>query len=335
MSTLGFELEWFDAISQINHTIFLKYFLDDNTIELLENKSTFLKRIFCPEINLASLFIGNSVTIFGRLMMIKAYANTATTAYIGSRETRYGCVIRKKLMNSMGRVFVLAKNNKLRLGKVFTVGISIPFVDISQDITISLEEGDSFVEVIGFNVNNKSKFLNELSNLGGEGFIVTNKNIEGILSEVKSIRVPQNVSLCLLKPHVLQQDQVGELLSSIANNNFIIHGIFTIHCTVNMIEEIFDVYRDVLINYSSMIEQLCSGPLMAVMVSDEDFNSDTVTNFREFSGPTNPEIARTLYPKSLRAQFGVDIVRNGVHCTDLSDDGEMECKFFFETLANL
>jgi hypothetical protein len=31
----------------------------------------------------------------------------------------------------------------------------------------------------------------------------------------------------------------------------------------------------------------------------------------------------------------VDSVRNAVHCTDLEDDGELECRYFFETLASL
>jgi hypothetical protein len=63
MSVLGFELEWFDTVSGIMHVMYLKYFLDDNTIELLQNKTVFLKRIFYPEVRLNDLFIGNSITV--------------------------------------------------------------------------------------------------------------------------------------------------------------------------------------------------------------------------------------------------------------------------------
>jgi len=38
---------------------------------------------------------------------------------------------------------------------------------------------------------------------------------------------------------------------------------------------------------------------------------------------------------SHRARFGESIVKNAVHCTDLPEDGEMECRYFFETLASL
>lgn len=36
------------------------------------------------------------------------------------------------------------------------------------------------------------------------------------------------------------------------------------------------------------------------------------------------EIARHLRPRTLRALFGVDKVRNAVHCTDLPEDGLLE-----------
>ena len=34
-------------------------------------------------------------------------------------------------------------------------------------------------------------------------------------------------------------------------------------------------------------------------------------------GPHDPEMAKTVRPKSLRAVFGKDRVKNAVHCTDL------------------
>lgn len=63
MSVLGFELEWFDDVSGLLQTLFLKFFLDDNTIELLKGTSTFLKRIYYPDVKLTDLFVGNSITM--------------------------------------------------------------------------------------------------------------------------------------------------------------------------------------------------------------------------------------------------------------------------------
>lgn len=55
-------------------------------------------------------------------------------------------------------------------------------------------------------------------------------------------------------------------------------------------------------------------------------------SFRELCGPHDPEIARTLRPQSLRAKFGIDRVKNAVHCTDLPEDGILEVEYFFNIL---
>jgi nucleoside-diphosphate kinase len=39
-----------------------------------------------------------------------------------------------------------------------------------------------------------------------------------------------------------------------------------------------------------------------------------------------------LRPNSLRAKFGVSRVRNGIHCTDLQEDGQLEMSYFFNIL---
>ena len=57
-----------------------------------------------------------------------------------------------------------------------------------------------------------------------------------------------------------------------------------------------------------------------------------MNKLRKFCGPHDPEDARFNNPNSLRAQFGVDKIRNGVHCTDLVEDGLLECEYFFVLL---
>lgn len=39
-----------------------------------------------------------------------------------------------------------------------------------------------------------------------------------------------------------------------------------------------------------------------------------------------------MEPNSLRACFGLDRVLNGVHCTDLPEDGQLEVQYVFSTL---
>ena len=102
---------------------------------------------------------------------------------------------------------------------------------------------------------------------------------------------------------------------------------------MEMAEEFFDVYKTIYPSYVNMINHVTSSPVLAVMIVGDNF--DVVQRFRELTGPLDPELARVLKPKSLRALFGADVALNAIHCSDLTEDGDMECRYFFNTLAEL
>lgn len=53
---------------------------------------------------------------------------------------------------------------------------------------------------------------------------------------------------------------------------------------------------------------------------------------RELCGPADPELARTVRPRTIRAIYGKDPIKNAVHCTDLPEDGVLETEYFFNVL---
>jgi nucleoside-diphosphate kinase len=59
---------------------------------------------------------------------------------------------------------------------------------------------------------------------------------------------------------------------------------------------------------------------------------NAVSLFRKLCGPHDPEEAGQYRPNTIRAKFGEDKVRNAVHCTDLVEDGVLECEYFFSIL---
>ena len=93
-------------------------------------------------------------------------------------------------------------------------------------------------------------------------------------------------------------------------------------------EEFYDVYKGVLPEYLPLIEHMSNGPCVLLEVRQED----AVAKFRDLIGPYDPEIAKCLKPDSLRAKFGCDRVKNGFHCTDLPEDGALECQYFFDIM---
>ncbi len=92
-------------------------------------------------------------------------------------------------------------------------------------------------------------------------------------------------------------------------------------------EEFFEVYKGVLPEFSPMTEHLTTGPCIALEIRQENavkkktvIDYDIiikVKSFRDLCGPHDPEIAKNLRPNTIRARYGIDRVKNAVHCTDL------------------
>lgn len=340
---LGFELEWLNEVSGIVQILHMKFFLDDNTIELLTETSSFLKRIFYPHISLSDMFVGNTITIYNRLMIVKKYANKATTEYMNAREVRFLCKVDRRDLHQFGTLLLMAKKHGLVLGKVLTVSD-----DFYSSAITSVASGDVVAELVGILSTNKDGFQNEVltdKKLSSATVVkASTRDIDEALNTRAMAQMKKtNCTLCVIKPHVIKAQQAGELLTHISSSGYCIEGLFSVHMTLQMAHELFEVYRGVLPNYTALIEHMCITPVLAVLITGgtkgstgSDWDDTTVvSSFREFAGPHNPSLAKALRPRSLRALFGVDSVRNAVHCTDLEDDGELECRYFFETLASL
>lgn len=99
--------------------------------------------------------------------------------------------------------------------------------------------------------------------------------------------------------------------------------------------EFYEVYKGVLSigEFNGMVDELTSGPCVAFEVADRS-GKDPVEPFRELCGPMDPEMARVLRPASVRAQFGLNKLKNGIHCTDLAEDAGLEVDYFFSLLLS-
>ena len=72
-------------------------------------------------------------------------------------------------------------------------------------------------------------------------------------------------------------------------------------------------------------EFLASGPVVVAVLS----KVDAVRAWRERVGPTDPNVARERHPKSIRAQLGVDALRNVAHASATVQDAAREKAFLF------
>ncbi|KAG2201855.1 hypothetical protein INT47_004412 [Mucor saturninus] len=77
--------------------------------------------------------------------------------------------------------------------------------------------------------------------------------------------------------------------------------------------------------YPSLVEYLTRGPIRVLALS----RRKAVPKLRDLIGPTNPDMARQSFPKTIRALYGTDIQENAIHASDSRESAEKEIKFFF------
>lgn len=127
---------------------------------------------------------------------------------------------------------------------------------------------------------------------------------------------------------MLSQGNAGKILDIILSEGFEISALQMFYLDRPTSEEFLEVYKGVLPEFPSLAEHLTTGPCIALEIRQED----AVNAFRGLCGPHDPELAKTLRPNTIRAMFGVDRVKNALHCTDLPEDGVLECEYFFTIL---
>lgn len=135
-------------------------------------------------------------------------------------------------------------------------------------------------------------------------------------------------TLAVVKPHAVAEGSLGKILTAILEEGYEITAVYMTRLTTPNAEEFLEVYQTVVPEFKQMVEQLASGPCVAIEVCSES----PVQSFRAFCGPPDPEVARTIRPNTLRAKFGKSTILNGVHCTDMPEDGALEVEYFFKIL---
>uniref|UniRef100_A0A6I8S5A1 Nucleoside diphosphate kinase homolog 7 n=1 Tax=Xenopus tropicalis TaxID=8364 RepID=A0A6I8S5A1_XENTR len=147
-------------------------------------------------------------------------------------------------------------------------------------------------------------------------------------------RAPKNTAkftdctCCIIKPHAISEGLTGKILNAILDAGFEISAMQMFTIERANAEEFCEIYKGVVAEFSDMIVELCSGPCIALEIRD----AEAPKRFRDFCGPADPEIARHLRPKTLRARFGKNKIKNAVHCTDLPEDAPLEVQYFFKIL---
>eukprot|EP00696_Hemimastix_kukwesjijk_P000595 gnl/Hemi2/10794_TR3695_c0_g1_i1.p1 gnl/Hemi2/10794_TR3695_c0_g1~~gnl/Hemi2/10794_TR3695_c0_g1_i1.p1 ORF type:complete len:388 (+),score=129.22 gnl/Hemi2/10794_TR3695_c0_g1_i1:97-1164(+) len=343
----SFVADWYDKAASLNRRFTLFFFGTNNSVELFDMKQrrTFLKRSPIGGLVLRDLFIGNTVTVFGRQLKIVEYADEFTRSRLGACSEKTTGIIYPDGYPALGKILQLIHDDGFLVGNIFMRKLdrdqaAQALRDQASEPTFSQTteriSGDiiAVLELVAVDAVAKWKVLIEnLRPQFGDVFFGSN-SVQAAQKELAYLKalpntaIFDNCTLCIIKPHAVLRGSAGPVVDRIISQGFDISAMQLYSLDRTTAEEFLEVYRDVVPEYNALAEELSSGPCIAMEVRQES----AVNRMRELCGPADPEIGKVLRPTSLRAQFAEDRVKNALHCTDLEEDGILEVEYFFSIL---
>ena len=333
----------------------------------VKNRRLFLKRSKCPHIQIRDLFIGAVVNIHSRQLTITGFADEFTAKKLKFKKEKTLGLIKPdgvpKMGEILGRVseegFILTQLKMVQLSQkeaeqFYAEHVNQPFfttlVDyVTKGPVVAFEVmGENAVsrwrEVLGPTDSSLARQEAPRSIRAQFGVDKTRNACHGSDSAEAAAREAEfffsskqhltntaqlgDCTLGIVKPHAVLEGVTGPIMKSIASSGLEITAVQLHNMETANAREFYEIYKGVVAEYNQMVDEITSGPCVAMEVSGENAQAA----FRELVGPTDPELARHLCPNTLRAKHGKDKIKNALHCTDLPEDSTLEVEYFFKIL---
>lgn len=364
--------EWYDPNASLVRRYQLLFYTRDDTVEMfdLKNRRLFLKRSNSgTNVRLKDLFIGATVNILSRQLSIVDHGDEFTRKAMSSVKEKTIVMIKPDAMAKIGPILDRVLSEEFILCRLKMVLLTRKIAEefyaehegkefFGRLVNLMTEAPILAFEMTGLNAVKKwreilgptdpaearKNFPNSIRAQFGSSNPTRNAchgsdSLESAEREArilfglknvgkKTAKLDNSCTLGIIKPHAVTAGLTGKIISEITDSGLAISCMQLYHLDKVNAEEFYEVYKGVVNEYSSMVEELISGPCIAFEISGKDAHS----KFRELVGPPDPEIARHLRGNTLRAKFGVDKIKNAIHCTDLPEDGILEAQYFFDIL---
>ncbi|KAM4046836.1 nucleoside diphosphate kinase homolog 7 [Anomaloglossus baeobatrachus] len=366
-----FTAEWYDPNAALQRRFQLLYYPKDGSVEMydVKNHRVFLRRMKYDSLRKEDFYVGNKINVFSRQLHLVDYGDQYTARKVGSKKEKTLAMIKPDAVAKMGSIieavidfgFTITKAKMVLLSRAEAMDFYSEhhsksfFSDLINFMTsgpiVALEViGDDAVsawrKLLGptnCSVARSESPQSVRARFGTDGTKNAAHGSDSIASAARELefffpssggRGPKNTAkfthctCCIIKPHAVLEGLTGKIINQILNAGFEISALQMFTMEKANAEEFYEVYKGVVAEYTEMVVELCAGPCLAMEIQA----TDAPKSFREFCGPADPEIARHLRPRTLRAQFGKNKVKNAVHCTDLPEDATLEVQYFFKIL---
>ena len=362
MAVYGLSVEWYDAQPMLTREFVMRVYAEERQVEMYDAKSrrTFLKKSPLPaSIGLSDLFVGNEIVLHSRALKIVRYADRATAEMLRKSQMVSTALLSPNCVASgkLGAAISVLEGAGLTIKKLKMVALS---KSEAEECAALVEEGPQMskllsseksivVTVAGLHAVEAlsqacEQVSNSLSGYGSARLAIAAPNATAAihleelafgttrsLASWPTARYGSDCTCCVVRPHALMSKQLGSILSHIeAAQAYEISAMALFKLDIPAAAEFLEVYEGVVPEFEASVKQLSSGPCCALELRGRD---SVVKKMRETCGPWDVNFAKEIRPNTIRAKFGIDGVKNAVHCTDLPDDGDPESRYFFDILV--
>lgn len=311
-------------------------------IELFDTKTqrTLLSKCAVPGIRTADCFVGAKLMIYCRNFNLVDYGDNDTKLAFLNRSARSLFVVKPTAFKQVGKMMELLVQRHCTLGRVKAVRLE----DTEAASLFEAHRTELFYKpqpCVVFEIFGAHERLACLPQ--EEGFLYTDEivNVACKLlfnSSSTCAQMRPGCSVAIVKPHALLC--AGAIIDTLLDKCEVT-TIQSFYLDCSTASEFFEIYKDDAEPFQALVDQMSSGMCFVLEIAATPTTttatttgattaSDTaVSRLREVCGPADPEVAKKLCPHSLRGRFGIDRIKNAVHCSDLEQDGLLESTFFF------
>uniref|UniRef100_A0A4W3GZ39 NME/NM23 family member 5 n=1 Tax=Callorhinchus milii TaxID=7868 RepID=A0A4W3GZ39_CALMI len=140
--------------------------------------------------------------------------------------------------------------------------------------------------------------------------------------KMAGIRIYVEVTLAMIKPDAMEK--ALEIENIILQSGFTILKKRKVHLSPEECSELYAEHSGKMF-FPSLTAHMSSGPIIAMMLA----RNKAISYWKELLGPADSMKAKETHPNSLRAIYGTDKIRNGLHGSECFNTAEKEISLMF------
>lgn len=130
-----------------------------------------------------------------------------------------------------------------------------------------------------------------------------------------------SLTLALIKPDAVQRNLIGNIITLIEKNDFVIKDIKLMKMSKKIAQEFYSCHKEKSF-YGNLITYMTSGEIVALILEKHN----AVTSYRDLIGSTDPKNAKD---GTIRQLYALDKSHNSVHGSDSDENASREISIIF------